>query len=109
MTEVIEIASWACLLVGGFFLLVGALGLMRFPDVFCRLHATSVSESMGAWLILIGLMLQAGMSLITVKLILILLFLIVTSPTSAHALAKAALHAGLKPIQKGDTEKGEQS
>ena len=109
MDMAIEIISWACLLIGGLFLIIGAFGMIRFPDVFCRLHAASVSESMGAWLILLGLMLQAGMSLVLVKLILILLFLIVTSPTAAHALAKAAIRAGLKPIQKTDTEKGEQS
>lgn len=93
-----EILSWICLSVGGFLGVSGAVGLLRFPDFFTRLHAAGVTDTLCVGLILLGLMLQAGWSLVLVKLILILLFLFFTSPTASHALAKAALHGHLKPL-----------
>lgn len=89
--------SWALLLTGGFCLLVGAIGLLRLPDFFTRVHAAGVTDTMGAGAILVGLMLQAGLTQASIKLILILLFMLFTSPTASHALAQAALHGGLKP------------
>jgi multicomponent Na+:H+ antiporter subunit G len=83
---------------GGFFGIVGGIGLLRFPDLFSRFHAAGVTDTLGAGLILIGLMLQAGWSLITIKLVLILAFGLFTSPTATHALAKAALHGKVKPL-----------
>lgn len=94
----VDLLSWFCLLGGGFFGIVGGIGLLRFPDLFTRLHAAGVTDTLGAALILIGLMLQAGASLVTVKLVLILFFGLFTSPTATHALAKAALHGKLKPV-----------
>ncbi len=94
----IDLFSWACLLVGGFFGIVGGIGVVRLPDFFTRLHGAGLTDTLCAALILIGLMLQAGLTLTTVKLILILVFLFFTSPTATHALAKAALHGKLKPL-----------
>ena len=94
---VFDVLSWALLLGGSFFLVIGAVGVIRMPDFFTRLHAASVTDTLGAMLILLGLMIQGGLTLITVKLILILIFLILTSPTSSHALAKAAIADGIKP------------
>ncbi len=93
-----DLFSWACLLVGGFFGIVGGIGVVRLPDFFTRLHGAGLTDTLCAALILIGLMLQAGLTLTTVKLILILVFLFFTSPTATHALAKAALHGKLKPL-----------
>ena len=93
----VDIVSWGLLLGGGFFLVVGAIGLVRMPDFFTRMHAASVTDTGGAGLILLGLMLQAGWSLVTFKLFITLVFLLFTSSTAAHALAKAAVHSGLKP------------
>ena len=87
----------ALLLAGGFFLVVGAVGLLRFPDVFTRMHATSVSETLGTYLLLLGLCLQGGGWQVIAKLLLILLFMFITAPTATHALAKAALSDGVKP------------
>jgi len=101
MNMVVELLSWVLLLGGGFFLVIGAIGLWRMPDFFTRLHAASVTDTGGAILIMLGLMLQAGWSLVTVKLLITLVFLLFTSPTAAHALAKAAVHSGLKPDLKG--------
>ncbi len=93
----INIASWILLSVGGAFVFIGGVGALRMPDLYTRMHAASVTDSMGAPLVLIGIMLQSGVSLATVKLIAILLFLMLTSPTSSNALASAALLAGVRP------------
>ena len=98
MSVILDILSWACLLGGVAFSIVGGIGLLRLPDLFTRMHGAGIIDTLGADLILVGLMLQAGASLVTVKLIAILLFLFFTSPTSTHALAKAALHGGVKPL-----------
>lgn len=89
--------SWGLILAGGLFTLVGGIGVLRLPDFFTRLHGAGVTDTMGAGLILLGLALQAGLSLITVKLVLIFGFFLLTTPTAVHALAKAALHGGLRP------------
>lgn len=93
-----NIVSWFFLVSGGFLCLSGALGLLRFPDFYTRMHAASVTDSLASAMILIGLFIQADSWLIQMKLVFILLFLLLTSPTAAHALAKAALHAGLEPL-----------
>lgn len=98
MSLLLDWASWGCLLSGGFFCVVGALGLVRMPDFYTRMHAASVTETAGAGLMLLGMMLQAGMSLVTVKLVMIALLILFTSPTATHALAKAALARGLAPL-----------
>lgn len=100
MTEIVlDAVSWALLTTGAFLVLVGALGLLRMPDFYTRLHPAGVTDTLGADLILLGLMVQAGFSLVTIKLILIGAFLFFTSPTSTHAIANAALVAGLKPTR----------
>ncbi len=85
--------------LGALVLLIGALGLLRLPEYFSRTHAASLTDSTGASLILIGLAVLSGLSLITAKLLIMLAFLIFTSPTASHALARAALSDGLKPMQ----------
>lgn len=94
---VVDIISWACLLLGSFFCIVGGLGLLRLPDFYSRMHGGGITDTLGAGLILVGLMVQGGWSLITVKLVLILLLLLLTSPTGTHAVARAAFASGLKP------------
>lgn len=98
MEVVTDVLSWLLLLAGAFFLLTSAIGVLRLPDVFTRLHAAGMTDTLGAALTLTGLMLQAGFSLVTVKLLLIWLFLWFTSPVSTHAVARAALLAGIEPI-----------
>jgi multicomponent Na+:H+ antiporter subunit G len=93
----LDLASWVLLVLGGAFAIAGGIGLLRLPDFYTRLHAASVTDTMGAGLIILGLMLQAGLTLVTVKLFLIINFLILTGPTATHALAKAARHGGLTP------------
>ena len=98
MDTVLDVLSWIFLLGGAIFLLVGAIGALRFPDFYTRLHAVSVCDTMGAGLVLVGLMLQGGLSLVTVKLLLMFYFLIFTGPTAVHALAEAAMQSKLKPL-----------
>jgi multicomponent Na+:H+ antiporter subunit G len=97
METILNIISWGFLLTGSFFCLTGAVGLLRFPDFFSRTHATGLTDTLGASLILIGLMFQAGWGLVLPKLILILLFSLMAGTTASHAMAKAALKSGLKP------------
>ena len=97
MSILLDIISAIMLLGGAFFVTVGGIGVYRLPDFYTRLHGAGVTDTLGAGLILGGLAIQAGLSLATVKLLMILLFLLVTSPTSCHALAQAARANGLEP------------
>ena len=98
MNNIINLLSWVSLVAGSTFLIIGTIGLIRFPDFFTRLHAASIVDTLGCILIMLGLMLQAGLSIVTVKLFLVVLFILFTSPVATHALAKAALHGEVKPL-----------
>jgi multicomponent Na+:H+ antiporter subunit G len=91
MNWLIDGLSALALTGGAFFAIVGGAGLLRMPDFYTRIHAAGITDTLGAGLILLGLMLQGGWTLVTVKLLLILIFLWFTSPTAGHALVKAAL------------------
>ena len=93
-----DIASAMLLLGGGAFCIVGAIGLIRMPDFYTRVHAASVNDTLGAGLILLGLLLQAGWTLAAAKLFILALLIFFTSPAATHALAKAALGRGLQPL-----------
>jgi len=95
---VIDAASWLCLGLGGLACVIGALGLLRMPDLFTRMHAASLIDTVGAGFVLLGLALQAGPTLVSVKLAIIWLLIFFTSPTATHALARAALYRGVKPL-----------
>jgi multicomponent Na+:H+ antiporter subunit G len=94
---IIDILSWICLLGGGLLGVAGGIGIHRFPDLYSRQHAAGITDTLCAMLILLGLGLQAGISLAAFKLAFIFMFLFFTSPTASHALANAAMHSGLKP------------
>ena len=98
MSAAIDIASWILLVTGGLFCIVGAAGLLRMPDFYTRVHAASVTDTLGAGFVLLGLMLQAGWTLIMLKLVVIGLLIFFTSPAATHALVKAALGRGLDPL-----------
>ena len=95
IATLIDAISWVCLVAGGIFCIIGAVGLLRMPNFYTRMHAASVIETLGAGLILAGLMLQAGLTLVAVKLLMIGLLIFFTSPTATHALARAAMARGL--------------
>ena len=101
------IIAWALIGAGGFFIIVSAIGINRMPDVFTRIHAVSVGDTFGAALMLVGMMVVAGFSLVTVKLLFLLLFLWFVGPVATHAIARAALQAGEKPqldVTGGDVD-----
>ena len=100
-----HILSWILIVLGSFFVIVGALGFIRMPDVYTRMHAASVIDTTGAGFLVLGLMLQAGLSLVTLKLLFILLILFFTSPMVTHALAQAALSADIEPRLTHDRRK----
>lgn len=87
----------ALILLGCFFLLVGGLGMLRLPDFFARIHAGGMIDTLGAGFFLAGLMFHGGWTLASVKLGLILLLLLLATPTAAHALAGAAHVMGIQP------------
>ncbi len=97
MEMMLNIASWLLLTIGGFFVLIGGIGALRMPDLYTRMHAASVTDSIGPILIIGGLMLQAGITLASLKLAAILLFLLLTGPTASNALASAAILSGHRP------------
>ena len=97
MAWLVDIASWICLVAGGFFCVVGTIGLNRMPDFFTRMHAASVTDTVGAGLVLLGLMLQAGWTLVMVKLVFLGLLMFFASPAAAPAVVMGALARVLKP------------
>lgn len=98
----VDILSWICLLAGSFFFVTGAVGMVRMPDVFTRMHAVSVTETLGAGLMIAGMMLQAGWSQVSGKLFIIGALFFLTAPVATHALAQAALHMGVRPKLKNE-------
>ena len=97
MALLLDVLSWICLVGGGLFCFAGGIGVLRLPDFYSRLHASGVIDTLGAGLVLLGLLLQSESFDVGVRLVLIFLFLLFTVPTATHALAKSALHGGLKP------------
>lgn len=102
----LAVISGACLLTGGLFGILGGIGLLRFPDFYSRLHAAGITDTLCAFLIIFGLVIQAGLALISIKLLLILVFMVFTAPTATHALARAALAAGDDPHTIENESKG---
>ena len=98
MTTVLFWFSGICLVAGGVFCLIGGIGLLRMPDFYTRMHAASVTETLGVGLLLLGLMPQAGLSLVTLMLVMVGLLVFLVSPAVSHALARAAFLRGPKPL-----------
>ena len=95
---IILTVSWTLVMCGCFFCLAGGIGLIRLPDFYSRTHAASMTDTLGAALILLGFTFQAESWIVVVKLLLIQVFILLTSPTAAHALIRAAFTHGLKPV-----------
>jgi len=104
MTAILELLSGLCLLLGGVLCITGGVGLLRMPDFFSRVHAAGVTETLAAPLLLIGLLLQMEWSLDSVKVVMILFLVLATNPTATHALTKATLHGGQRPLEFGNDQ-----
>ena len=98
----IDLLSWICLGLGGLLGIIGGVGMHRLPDFYTRLHAAGTTDTLCAALFLLGLGLQAGLTLASFKLFLIFAFIFFTSPTASHSLANAAMLGGIKPWTKND-------
>lgn len=98
---IFDLLSWLALVSGSFLVLVSGLGLVRLPDFYSRIHAAGITDTMGAGLVLTGLIFQIPLSLVTVKLIMLMVFLALTGPMAAHALAKTAHLHGVTPLLRG--------
>ena len=109
MDQLLDILTWLAFAGGAFFLIAGGIGLIRFPDFYTRMHAAGMTDTMGAGLLLFGMVLQSGDALTSVKLVLIGFFIFFTSPTSTYAIANAAFSQGLKPIITDDPDEGDNS
>lgn len=94
------VLATGCIIAGCFFLVVGAVGIVRLPDVFSRLHVTGVLDTLGVPLVLVGVAVHLGPRLVSAKLVLATVFLAVTSPLVGHLLARAALEAGHEPAER---------
>ena len=97
MDIVITISSGFFILVGSFLCVSGGIGLLRFPDFYTRMHAVGVTDTLGAGMILVGLMILSTDFLVFAKLVMVLLFTLLIGPTTSHVLAKAAFHNGVIP------------
>ena len=98
INNVIQVTSALCLLIGSFLCVSGGVGILRFPDFYTRIHAVGVTDTLGAGMILVGLMLHCQEILVIAKLVMVLLMTLFISPIATHALAKAAFHSGLMPL-----------
>ena len=98
MEIIFNTLSWGAIIIGSVFCVIGAIGVIRLPDVYCRMHAAGIIDTVGIGLILLGLAFQAGWTLVLAKLAMILIFILFTSPTSCHALCRAAAYAGVHPM-----------
>jgi len=101
---VLEIVSYFFLIAGSIFSVIGGIGLVRLPEFYSRMHGGGITDTLGAGLVILGLILLAGPTLVAFKLFVILFFLTITSPSSCHALAKSALANGLRPQLDVDSE-----
>jgi multicomponent Na+:H+ antiporter subunit G len=93
---VLDYASWFLLVGGAVFCVIGGVGILRLPEFYARTHAATITDTLGAGMMLTGLMLQSSDWIVIVKLVMVLGLLLVTSPTSGHALVKAAAAMGVR-------------
>lgn len=105
--NLLDWVSAALLLAGAFFFLAGTVGLLRFPDVYNRLHALTKADNLGLGLTVLGLVLQAGSWAVAVKLVLVWLLVLLAGASSAHLISASALRDGIRPWTKPRTSPGD--
>ena len=98
MDILVLVLSGLSIAIGVIALVIGSLGLIKLPDVYCRIHAVGMIDTAGASFIILGMIIQQGFSLVSFKLALIGVFLFFTSPIATHAVAQAAHKMGIKPV-----------
>ena len=100
MELVKDIITGIFFFIGSISIIIGACGLIKLPDVFSRIHAAGMIDTGGSAFFLLGMIVQSGWSLITVKLVLIGIFIFFTSPVTSHVTANLALEKNLTPVGK---------
>ena len=100
MNVLLAWVSAGLVLAGAFFFLAGTVGLLRFPDVYNRLHALTKADNMGLGLIVVGLMLRSGSLAAGLEMLLIWLLVLASGATTAHLIATAALRGGVQPWRR---------
>lgn len=100
MEYLIQYSSFFFLFLGCFFILSGSIGLIKLPDVFSRIHAAGLIDTLGTGFVILALIIYSGFSLVSLKLFLIPLFILFTSPISSHAISLFAYESGHKPKAK---------
>ncbi|MCZ7598936.1 MAG: monovalent cation/H(+) antiporter subunit G [Gammaproteobacteria bacterium] len=95
--SILEIVSAILMLVGAVFVLTGSVGLLRLPDALTQIHAVGITDTLGVGLIILGLAIRAGPTLLALKLLLILAILVLTTPTTSHAIARAVSRYRSRP------------
>ncbi len=103
MTEMI---AGLCLIVGGAFILIAGIGIFRMPDVFIRMHASTKVGTLGTGLTMAGVAVFFGEPDVVLRVILIILFLLLTAPIGAHMIGRAALRIGIRPWGIRDAKRG---
>ncbi|MDP2182223.1 MAG: monovalent cation/H(+) antiporter subunit G [Actinomycetota bacterium] len=98
---------FAC--IGAFFFLVGTIGMLRLPDFYSRTHAATKCDTLGAGSILVALAVYTGLKPDAFKILAIAAFVLLTSPTAGHALARAAFRSGLAPWTRSPRADGDQT
>lgn len=118
MDMTLDALSWVAIVGGLFFMLTGTLGIIRMPDVYTRLHAAGMTDTMGAGLLLLGMAFhtiqgiahgESSYWFVLVRLVLVYAFLLFTSPIATHALARAGLAGGVEPWTNGASPRGEET
>lgn len=100
MSDALAVVGYAIAMLGGAVIVIAALGMLRMPDLFTRIHAAGVVDSLGAALVLVGLAVASGVNTASARLLMILAFLWITAPTACHALAKIARAKGMLPPER---------
>jgi len=98
--------AYLFIFIGLFFIFFGTLGIIRFPDIYTRLQTSSKCDSAGAVALLVGLILREGLNFFSLRILIILVFLLLTNPVASHAIARSAAIRGIKPWRKKKNVKG---
>ena len=98
--------AYLFIFLGLVFMFFGTLGIIRFPDIYTRLQTSSKCDTAGAVALLVGLMVREGLNLFSLRILIILIFLLLTNPVATHAIARSAAIRGIKPWRKKKNIKG---
>lgn len=105
----IYLAGSGLLIIGAACVLIGGIGVIRMPDLYSRMHASSLTDTMATLALFSGMMLHSGLTLATLKLLAIMIFLLLTGPTATYALANAAYTSGMTPPESARPGKEHES